>query len=106
MRIKCVAYVIEPAACKRCGVISAANPPTIPGASLGPKAPGFVGEYYARRSTDETMSYYFDALYGFKISPNTVWNARKAIKNMLAPVYGRILSHISEVSFVHSERPI
>ena len=100
MRIKCVAYVIERAACKRCGVISAANPPTIPGTSLGPKALGFVEEYYARRSTNETISYYFDALYGFKISPNAIWNARKALKSLLAPVYGQILSRIAEASFI------
>ena len=65
MRIECVAYVIERAAFKRCGVISAANPPTIHGTSLGPRALGFVEEYYAKRSTDETVSHYFEALYGF-----------------------------------------
>ena len=55
MRIECVAYVIERAACKRCGVISAANPPTIHGTSLGPRALGFVEEYYAKRSTDVSV---------------------------------------------------
>ena len=100
MRIECIAYVIERAACKKCGVISAANPPTIPGTSLGPRALGFVEEYYARRSTDETISYYFDALYGFKISPNAIWNARKALKNLLTPAYRQILDRIAEATFV------
>ena len=100
MRIECVAYVIERAACKKCGVISAANPPTIPGTSLGPMALGFVEEYYARRSTDETISYYFDALYGFKISPNAIWNARKALKNLLTPAYRQILDRIAKATFV------
>ena len=47
-----VAYVIERAACKRCGVISLRQ---IHGTSLGPRALGFVEEYYAKRSTDETV---------------------------------------------------
>ena len=100
MRIECIAYVIERAACKKCGVISAANPPTIPGTSLGPMALGFVEEYYARRSTDETISYYFDALYGFKISPNAIWNARKALKSLLTPAYRQILDRIAKATFV------
>ncbi len=100
MRIECVAYVIERAACKRCGVISAANPPTIHGTSLGPRALGFVEEYYAKRSTDETVSHYFEALYGFGISPNAIWNARRALKNLLAPAYRQILARIAEAPFV------
>ena len=100
MRIECVAYVIERAACKRCGVISAANPPTIHGTSLGPRALGFVEEYYAKRSTDETVSHYFEALYGFGISPNAIWNARRAIKRLLAPAYRQILVRIAEAPFV------
>ena len=100
MRVECVAYVIERAACKRCGGISAADPPTIPGTSLGPRALGFVEEYYARRSTDQTISYYFDALYGFKISPNAVWNAHKALRNLLISAYREILDRISEAPFV------
>ena len=80
MRVECVAYVIERAACKK---ISAADPPTIPGTSFGPRMLGFIEEYYAKRSTDQTISYYFDALYGFKISPNAVWNARKALRDLL-----------------------
>ena len=100
MRVECVAYVIERAACKKCGEISSATPPTIPGTSLGPRALGFVEEYYAKRSTDQTISYYFDALYGFKISPNAVWNARKALRSLLMPTYRDILDCISEAPFV------
>ena len=100
MRVECVAYVIERAACKKCGGISAANPPTIPGTSFGPRMLGFIEEYYAKRSTDQTISYYFDALYGFKISPNAVWNARKALRDLLMPTYRRILDRISEAPFV------
>ena len=100
MRVECVAYVIERAACRKCGKISAADPPTIPGTSFGPRMLGFIEEYYAKRSTDQTISYYFDALYGFKISPNAVWNARKALRNLLMPTYRKILERISEASFV------
>ena len=48
MRVECVAYVIERAACKKCGEISAADPPTIPGTSFGPRMLGFIEEYYAK----------------------------------------------------------
>ena len=100
MRMECVAYVMERAACKRCSRISAARMPVIPGTSLGPRALGFVEEYYARRGTDETIAYFFRALYGFAISPNTVWNARKALKDLLKGAYGEILDHIAEALFV------
>ena len=100
MRVECVAYVIERAACRKCGGISAADPPTIPGTSFGPRILGFIEEYYAKRSTDQTISYYFDTLYGFKISPNAVWNARKALRDLLMPTYRKILDRISEAPFV------
>ena len=46
MRIECVAYVNGRAFCKRCGEISAAQAPVIPGTCLGSHALGFVEEYY------------------------------------------------------------
>ena len=100
MRVECAAYVIERAACRKCGGISTADPPTIPGTSFGPRMPGFIEEYYAKRSTDQTISYYFYALYGFKISPNAVWNARKALRNLPMPTYRKILDRIAEAPFV------
>ena len=100
LRVERVAYVIERAACKRRGGISATDLPTIPGTSFGPLMLGFIEEYYAKRGTNQTISYYFDALYGFKISPNAVWNARTALRNLLMPAYRKILERISEASFV------
>ena len=47
MRID-VAYVIGRAFCKRCGEISAARAPVIPGTCFGPHALGFVEEYSSR----------------------------------------------------------
>ena len=72
MQMECVAYVIEKAVCNRCNAVSTGIEPTINGTSLGPKALGFIREYYAKSSTDETVAYYFDVLYGFGISPNTM----------------------------------
>ena len=46
------------------------------------------------------VSHYFEALYGFGISPNAIWNARKALKNLLAPAYRQILARIAEAPFV------
>ncbi len=100
MRIERVAYLVGQGLCKRCNHVSSAVPPTIPGTSLGPKALGFVEEYYDKRSTDYTVSYYFKALYGFGISPNAIWNARKALKKILKGAYEGILAHIAEAAFV------
>ena len=72
--------------CKRCGAISAANPPTIPDTSLGPMALKFVEEYYTRCGTDEIVSYYFDALYGFRISSNAI-GANPSIMRPIKSVY-------------------
>ena len=96
MRIERVAYLLGQGLCKRCNHVSSAVPPTIPGTSLGPKALGFVEEYYDKRSTDCTVSYYFKALYGFGISPNAIWNARKALKKLLKGAYEGILARIAE----------
>ena len=88
------------------GEISAAWAPVIPGTCFGPHALGFVEEYYAKRATDETTSYFFKALYGFAVSPNTVWNARKALKNLLKGTYGEILNHIAEAAFVQFDESV
>ena len=106
MRMECVAYVMERAACKRCGGISSASAPTVPGTSLGPRALGFVEEYYARRSTDQTIAYYFGALYGFDISPGAVWNARRALRDLLRGTYGRILDRIAAAPFVQFDESV
>ena len=104
MRVECVAYVIERAACKRRGRISTPPPPspspTIPGMSFGPRALGFIEEHYTRRNTDQTVSHCFDALYGFKTSPSAAWSARKTLRNLPMPTCREILNRISEAPFV------
>ena len=74
---------------------------------MGPGILGFIKEYYAGRCTDQTISYFFDALYGFDLSPNAVWNARKAIRDLLMGAYMEILDHIAEAPFMQmGESPI
>ena len=68
MVVECVAYVMRRGSCKRCGGITTAAAPAIPGTSFGPGILVFIEEYHAGRCTDQTMSYFFDALYGFAIS--------------------------------------
>ena len=103
MQMECVAYVIEKAVCNRCNAVSAGTEPTINGTSLGPKALGFILEYYAKRSTDETVAYYFDVLYGFGISPNTIWNARKALRDLLEGQYKSIMDTISQAPYIQMD---
>ena len=107
MAVECVAYVMGRGSCKRCGNVTTAAAPAVPGTSFGPAILGFVEEYYAGRCTDQTISYFFDALYGFALSPNAVWNARRAIRDLLEETYRDILDHISEAPFVQlDESPI
>ena len=106
-RIETVAYVLERGLCKRCGTVSTAQAPMLlPGTSFGPRALGFILEYYARRSTDATMAYYFRALYGFSVSANAIWNARRAIKNLLKAAYDGILERISGAAFVQFDESV
>ena len=108
MAVECVAYVMKRGSCKRCEeMITTATAPVIPGTSFGPGILGFIEEYYAGRCTDQTTSYFFEALYGFAVSPNAIWNARKAIRDLLSGTYGEILDHIAEAPFVQfDEAPV
>lgn len=106
MRMACIAYVVEKVACCRCGAISSAPEPTLCGTSLGPRALGFVYEYYAKRSTDATIAYYFEALYGFCISANAIWNARRAIRSLLQGTYGEILERVLASPFVQFDESV
>ena len=50
---------------------------------------------------------FFGALYGFALSQNTVWNARRAIRDLLEGTCRDILDHISEAPFMQlDESPI
>ena len=107
MTVECIAYVMRRGSCKRCGGITTAAAPAIPGTSFGPGVLGFIEEYYSGRCTHRTISYFFEVLYGFAISQNAVWNARKAIRDLLEGTYKEILDHIAEAPFVHmDESPI
>ena len=107
MTVECIAYVMRRGSCKRCGGITTAAAPAILGTSFGPGVLGFIEEYYSRRCTDRTISYFFEALYGFAISQNAVWNARRAIRDLLEGTYREILDHMAEAPFVHmDESPI
>ena len=107
MAVKRVTYVMRREYCRRCGNVTAATAPAVLGTSFGPAILGFIEEYYAERCTDQTISYFFDALYGFALSQNAVWNARRAIRDLLEGTYRNILDHISEAPFVQlDESPI
>ena len=107
MVVECIAYVMRRGSCKRCGNVTTAAAPAIPGTSFGPGILGFIEEYYAGGCTDQTISYFFDALYGFATSQNAVWNARRAIRDLLEGTYREILDHIAEAPFVQfDESPI
>ena len=106
-RVETVAYVLERGFCRRCNAVSTAPAPLLlPGTSFGPGALGFILEYYAKRSTDATISYYFRALYGFSVSANAVWNARRALGSLLKAAYDGILERISRAVFVQFDESV
>ena len=106
-RIETVAYVLERGFCRRCSALSTAPAlRLLSGTSFGPRAPWFILEYYSKRSTDTTISYYFRALYGFSVSANAVWNARRALKSLLKAAYDGILERISRAAFVQFDESV
>ena len=93
--------------CDRCGHVTVANSPLVTGTALGPKARGFVVEYFGTRATDETISVYFRDMYDFEISPNAIWNARKAIAiHTLQKTYQNILEWIILALYVHLDETV
>lgn len=93
--------------CDRCGHVTVANSSLVTGTALGPKARGFVVEYFGTRATDETISVYFRDMYDFEISPNAIWNARKAIAiHTLQKTYQNILEWIILALYVHLDETV
>ena len=82
-----------------------ATAPVIPKTSFGPGILGFIEEYYAGRCIDQAISF-FDALYGFAVSQNAVWNARNTIRDLLEVTYKEILNHITEAPFVQLDESL
>ena len=101
--IECIAYVAEKAACCKCGTITAVPEPTLCGTSLGPRALGFVLEYYNKRSTDQTVAYYFNTFYKFGISPNAIWNARKALTRLFEGTYKEIMDRMADAPYIQMD---
>ena len=77
--------------------------PTLCGTSLGPKALVFVLEYYNKRSTDQTVVYYFNTFYKFGISPNAIWNARKALARLFEGTYKEIMDRMAEAPYIQMD---
>ena len=65
-----------------------------------PEGPGVCGGVLCQEGHRRDIAYFFKALYGFDISPNAVWNARRALNDLLKDTYGKILGHIAEAPFV------
>ena len=66
--VECVAYVMggrDPA--RGAAGSSLRRRPPYQGISFGPGILGFVEEYYMERCTDQTISYFFEEIYGFAL---------------------------------------
>ena len=98
MQMECVAYVIEKA-CNSCNAVSQAQR-TIMEHRCRRHAVAYWN--YAKRSTDETVAYYFDVLYAFGISPNTIWNHERRFGICRGPVQ-RHLDTISQAPYIQPD---
>ena len=74
--------VIGRAACK-CGAKIRAPDPFADGTFLGPVALGLVAELHDLACTDRDIARLFEGFFRFRMSPNAVWNARKALSRRL-----------------------
>ena len=107
MEIECIAYVRERIICQQCNSITCARHEWVEGTSFGPRALGFIYEYYNKRNTDESIAHFFNSLYDFKVSPNAVWNARRAIAKLLEGEYRSIMVQLKKAPFIQfDESPI
>ena len=103
MKIESTSYKMEKKICSKCGTITRAPDPTLCGTSFGSKILGFVLEYFNKRSTDQTISYYFNALYNFGFSNNVVWNARVALKRLLETTYKEIMDRLADAPYIQMD---
>ena len=85
--------------CER-GHVSEPKFPGIPYTAFGPELLKHILVYTTRRATDSDIAYYFSRLYGKIVSHNSIWNARKALSLVLAPIIQYILEEFRKAKFL------
>ena len=87
----------------RCDACRATYKPTFPsieGTSFGIAVLGHILEYACKKNTDADVAYYLEKLNGRKCSPNSIWNARKALAAVLAPAIRQIIEELKKAPYL------
>ena len=83
-RMQSAMAVISRGHCVMCNMIlTTAQTPFLEGSSLGPVSLGIMMILFNMGCTDEDIAIFFYDIFGFEMSPNTIWNARKAVATYL-----------------------
>lgn len=71
--------VISQAQCTVCSRVDVAPNPFIEGTSFGPVLLGIVMNLFEMSAVDDDIAGFIHATFGFEVTGNTIWNARKAV---------------------------
>lgn len=74
--------------------------PSIGGTAFGIGVLGHILEYTGKKNTDGDIAYYMENLHGHTCAANSVWNARRALADMLAPVVRRIIDELRRAPYL------
>ncbi len=83
MRMRAANAIIQNAVCPKCNGEVVAATPFLGGTSLGPFSLSIITTFSEKGNTDEDIAEYFRVLFGFRMAPNTVTGARRAMANAL-----------------------
>ena len=74
--------------------------PSIKGTAFGIGVLGHILEYAGKKNTDGDISYYMENLHSRTCTSNSVWNARRALADMLDPAIQRIIDELERAPYL------
>ena len=86
--------------CDTCRATCKPRFPSIGGTSFGIAVLGHILEYACKKNTDADIADHLEKLNGRKCSPNSIWNARKALAAVLAPAVRQIIEEMKKAKFL------
>ena len=105
-KIKTVNALITNATCEKCNNIEYAKTPFLDGTSFGPIALTYISQFSAAGCVDRSIAGIFHALFGFKVSPNTITAARHAMGKLLEGVEKYIIAKILTMPWVYIDETV
>ena len=74
--------------------------PSIKGTAFGIGVLGHILEYAGKKNTDGDIAYYMKNLHRHSCADSTVWNARRALADLLEPVVRRIIDEMKRAPYL------